>query len=169
VRPWSLTNSDLAELLACRAEESEGIRQRAFRRAARSAFLWPEEAADLLAGGRPLTELSGIGPFLSVEIQNWLTDPPPKVTPPELRRDFVTLAEARRLLATNSDWSKRLRGDLQMHTHWSDGSGSIAEMASAGLDRNYDYIAITDHSQGLKIAGGIDEAALAQQGKEIDA
>jgi len=52
-----------------------------------------------------------------------------------------------------------------MHTHWSDGSGSITEMARAGLERGYEYIAITDHSKGLKIAGGIDELALARQGR----
>jgi histidinol phosphatase-like PHP family hydrolase len=62
-----------------------------------------------------------------------------------------------------------LRGDLQMHTQWSDGSGSTTEMAAAGAERNYEYIAITDHSKGLKIAGGIDETALAKQGEEIAA
>jgi histidinol phosphatase-like PHP family hydrolase len=56
-----------------------------------------------------------------------------------------------------------------MHTHWSDGSGTVAEMAAAGEERGYEYIAITDHSKGLKIAGGIDEAALARQGEEIAA
>ncbi len=42
-----------------------------------------------------------------------------------------------------------------MHTRWSDGSGTIAEMADAATGRSYEYIAITDHSKGLKIAGGI--------------
>src|SRR5690348_17883061 len=56
-----------------------------------------------------------------------------------------------------------------MHTDWSDGEASIAEMAEAATERGYEYIAITDHSTGLKIAGGIDEAQLAQQGREIDA
>jgi len=167
VRPRSLTNADLAELLARQAETAEGLRQRAFRRAARSAFLWPEEAADLLAQGRSLVELKGIGPFLSKEIEGWLDQPPEKTLPPPLRRDFLTLAGARRILAANPDWSKKLRGDLQMHTTWSDGSGSIAEMAAAAEERGYEYIAITDHSKGLKIAGGIDEARLAQQAAEI--
>ena len=49
-------------------------------------------------------------------------------------------------------WSKKLHGDLQMHTRWSDGSGTIAEMADAAKERFYSYIAITDHSKGLKIA-----------------
>jgi DNA polymerase (family 10) len=54
-----------------------------------------------------------------------------------------------------------------MHTGWSDGSASILEMAQAARERGYGYIAITDHSKGLKIAGGIDEKALAEQGREI--
>jgi|ERR1700687_5215990 histidinol phosphatase-like PHP family hydrolase len=41
-------------------------------------------------------------------------------------------------------------------------------MAESGEDRGYEYIAITDHSKGLKIAGGINEEQLAQQGIEID-
>ena len=56
-----------------------------------------------------------------------------------------------------------------MHSTWSDGSGSIAEMAEAAAERHYEYIAITDHSKGLKIAGGIDEKQLAQQAAEIRA
>jgi histidinol phosphatase-like PHP family hydrolase len=54
-----------------------------------------------------------------------------------------------------------------MHTQWSDGSGSIAEMAVAAEERNYEYIGITDHSKGLKIAGGINEEQLRQQEDEI--
>ena len=60
-----------------------------------------------------------------------------------------------------------MRGDLQMHTGWSDGSASVLEMAHAARERGYEYAAITDHSKGLKIAGGIDENALAKQGREI--
>src|SRR6266513_1387853 len=54
-----------------------------------------------------------------------------------------------------------------MHTQWSDGSGTIAEMAEMAQQRNYEYIGITDHSKGLKIAGGIDEKALRKQAAEI--
>src|SRR5205807_3077844 len=56
---------------------------------------------------------------------------------------------------------------LQMHTIWSDGSAGILQMAQAARERGYAYIAITDHSKGLKIAGGIDEKALAEQAREI--
>ncbi len=54
-----------------------------------------------------------------------------------------------------------------MHTLWSDGSASIQEMAESAETRGYEYIAITDHSKGLKIAGGINEELLEQQGSEI--
>jgi histidinol phosphatase-like PHP family hydrolase len=84
-----------------------------------------------------------------------------------IRRDFLTRADARVILAKNSHWSNRLRGDLQMHTGWSDGSASIQEMAEAARERGYHYVGITDHSKGLKIAGGIDEKALSKQGREI--
>lgn len=164
-----LSNSDLAELLAREADKESGILVRAYRRAARSAFLWPEQVAELIAQDRPLTELRSIGPFITKRIQRWIDNPPPKqqLRPPIIRRDFLALADARALLKKKPAWSKRLRGDLQMHTRYSDGSGSIAEMADAARQRNYEYIAITDHSKGLKIAGGIDEARLAKQRAEI--
>jgi histidinol phosphatase-like PHP family hydrolase len=165
-----LSNADLAELLAREAETSSGILVRAFRRAARSAFLWLEFASDLVHTGRPLTDLHGVGPFIEKQLRAWILKPPVGATrPPAIRRDFLTRADALAILAENPDWSKRLKGDLQMHTGWSDGSASILEMAHAAKARGYEYIAITDHSKGLKIAGGIDEKALAKQAREIGA
>ena len=162
------SNADLAELLARKAEASSGILVRAFRRAARSAFLWPELASDLVFAGRPLTELHSVGPFIAKQIQEWIEKwPRVQAKPPPIRRDFLTRADARVLLAANPEWSKRLRGDLQMHTNWSDGSATVRGMAEAAKERGYHYIGITDHSKGLKIAGGIDENALAKQGREI--
>ena len=56
-----------------------------------------------------------------------------------------------------------------MHTNWSDGSGAIREMADAAVARGYEFIAITDHSKGLSIANGINEAKLKKQSVEIEA
>ncbi|PYI72704.1 MAG: hypothetical protein DMF08_05440 [Verrucomicrobia bacterium] len=154
-------------MLAQQAETETGILARAFRRAARNAFLWPEEVSDLLAQTRSLTELRGVGPFIEKQVRQWIEKPHQAKTVPAIRRDFLSLAEARILLAARSDWPAKLRGDLQMHTRWSDGSGTVAEMADAAVNRSYDYIAITDHSKTLKIAGGIDERALKRQGMEI--
>jgi histidinol phosphatase-like PHP family hydrolase len=163
-----LSNTDIAELLAQQAEREPGILSRAFRRAARSAFLWPEEVCDLVVQNRPLTELRNIGPFIEKQIRNWFDKPPHRAKPvPGVRRDFISLADARRLLRTRPGWAEKLRGDLQMHSRWSDGSGTIAEMADAAAARSYHYIAITDHSKTLKIAGGIDERALKRQTTEI--
>ena len=162
-----LSNTDIAELLAQQAETETGIRVRAFRRAARSAFLWPEEVSDLVAQNRSLTELRSVGPFIEKQIRQWIEEPHHSKTAPAIRQDFLSLADARRLLATQPEWRSKLRGDLQMHTDWSDGSGTVAEMADAAANRSYEYIGITDHSKGLKIAGGIDEDALKRQGVEI--
>ena len=163
-----LSNTEIAELLARKAERESGILSRAFRRAARSAFLWPEEVFHIAVQNRSLTELRAIGPFIEKQIRQWLDKSPHSKQPvPAIRQDFISLAEARQLLATQQGWAKNLRGDLQMHTRWSDGSGTTAEMAEAASERSYEYIAITDHSKGLKIAGGIDERALKKQGNEI--
>ncbi|MBA2565776.1 MAG: PHP domain-containing protein [Gemmatimonadetes bacterium] len=164
----TLTNAHLAELLALAAEDAEGHRLKALRRASRLAFLWPLEAADLLAAGRSLTDLAGIGPWLARVLRAWFEDPPYIPDPPALRRDFLTLAEARRILAQAPDTYGGLRGDLQMHSDWSDGSGTILEMAAAGVEHGYGYVGITDHSKGLKIAGGIDEAELREQEREVE-
>jgi histidinol phosphatase-like PHP family hydrolase len=164
----ALTNADLADLLAGQAGKETGMAVRAYRRAARSAFLWPETAAAILASGRSLTELHGVGPFIAKQLTHWLEKPPPMpATIPAERRDFLTMADARTLLVSKPGWSNLLRGDLQMHTTWSDGSGTVSEMAAAGRERGYEYLAITDHSKGLKIAGGINEAQLRKQAAEI--
>ena len=163
-----LSNSEIAELLAREAEKESGILARAYRRAARSAFLWPDQVVDLIEQNRALTELRAIGPFITKRILRWIENlPKQKQRPPVIRRDFIALADARVLLAKNPQWAKQLRGDLQMHTRYSDGSGTIREMADAAAQRGYEFIAITDHSKGLKIAGGIDEQRLAKQAIEI--
>jgi histidinol phosphatase-like PHP family hydrolase len=163
-----LTNAELAELLARQSETQSGVLVRAFRRAARNALFWPESAATLVAQNRSLLELSAIGPFIEKRVKDWIENPQPALgTISALRRDFFTLADAKSLLKKKPEWEKSLRGDLQMHTCWSDGSGTVAAMAKAARERGYEYIAITDHSKGLKIAGGIDERALRQQGCEV--
>lgn len=161
-----LDNAAISELFCREAEAAAGHLKLALQRAARKAFLWPEEASDVAAAGRSLTELAGIGPSLARRIHEWL-DTPIKVKPPPIREEFLTLAKARRVLHKNSNWVSQLKGDFQMHTEWSDGSGKIMDMAEAAIARGYKHIAITDHTKGLKIAGGIDEKRLAEQGRAI--
>ena len=61
-----------------------------------------------------------------------------------------------------------LKGDLQVQTSWSDGEHSIEEMAQAAKKLGLSYMAVTDHTKSLKIAGGLDEKDLARQAREID-
>ncbi len=163
------SNAEIAELLSREASEASYVLQRAYRRAARSAFLWEVEARDLVAEKRPLIELAHIGPFLQKQIRQWIRQKQHPPRPPPLRKEFLTLAESRRRLAKVASWRTRLRGDLQMHTNWSDGSGDIRAMAEAAIACGYEYIAITDHSKGLSIANGINEAKLKKQATEIEA
>jgi histidinol phosphatase-like PHP family hydrolase len=168
-RKHRLSNAHIAELLAQQADQSRQPLSRAFRRASRRAFLWPEEASVLREANRPLSELPSVGPYLEKIINSWLDDPPPVPSPPTLRSGFITFTEAESILKASPGWMTSIKGDLQVHTLWSDGTGTIGEMAEAALERDYDYVAITDHAKGLKIAGGIDEARLGEQGAEIDA
>lgn len=62
-----------------------------------------------------------------------------------------------------------LKGDLQAHSTWTDGTRSIEEMARAAETLGLQYLAITDHTQGLAMTGGMNEAEFAEQAKEIDA
>jgi DNA polymerase (family X) len=62
---------------------------------------------------------------------------------------------------------KDIRGDLHMHSTWSDGANSIEEMAERAREKGYSYIAITDHSKFLKVANGLTEVRLKAQREEI--
>ena len=89
--------------------------------------------------------------------------------PPELRegRDEIELAvrgELPRLIEVSD-----LQGDLQMHSTWSDGTNTIAEMAEGARARGLRYILLTDHSHGMAVAGGLQVEELRKQRAEIEA
>lgn len=163
-----LSNRQISELAAVAAESYEGNKQKAMRRCSHLALMWAEEAAGLLSEGRSLTELEGVGDWLQGVLRSWIEDPPEIDEIPPLRSDFQTFAEALDCLRDASEWRAQLRGDLQMHTVYSDGTASISDMALCARSMGYGYIAITDHSKGLKIAGGMSEAELEHQGREIE-
>jgi DNA polymerase (family 10) len=83
--------------------------------------------------------------------------------PPELREDRGEFDGPLPELITPDD----LRGDLQMHSTWSDGVNTIEELAQAALERGLEYILITDHSQSLGVAGGLSAEDLLRQREEI--
>ncbi|MGH2755760.1 MAG: PHP domain-containing protein [Actinomycetota bacterium] len=163
----TLTNARLAALLYKESLAFEDQKARSLRRAARQALVWPDEVVDLLEAGRSLTELNQVGPWVARRIHEWV-EAPPDLEDDELRSGFITMSHARKVLAEYPDWQEEVRADLQMHSVYSDGSVSIAEMAGGAAKLGYEYIAMTDHSKGLRIAGGIDEVRLAEQRLEID-
>ncbi len=63
---------------------------------------------------------------------------------------------------------KDIKGDLQIHSNWTDGSNTIEEMATAAKRAGYQYIAITDHTKDLAMTAGSDEKKLLKQIAEID-
>ena len=123
----------------------------------------------LAAAGRALTVSAGIGPSLARRLYTWFETPALNLDLPPIRSEFLTLAQARSVLSKSNEWKDLIKGDLKMHTIWSDGSGTILEMAEAAIKLGYQFIAITDHTKGLKIAGGLDEERLEEQGREIAA
>jgi DNA polymerase (family X) len=98
-------------------------------------------AGDVRIGGRTEEEVYG-----AVDLP-WI--------PPEIRegQGEIELAQRRALpaLVALSD----VRGDLHMHTTWSDGDDTAEAMARTAKARGYDYLAITDHSRSLRFAGGV--------------
>ena len=87
---------------------------------------------------------------------------------PELRENRGELEAAADGTLPNLVQIEDLRGDLHMHTTESDGADTLQAMAEAAKERGYEYIAITDHSQSLKITNGLTEKRLFQQIKAID-
>ena len=164
----SLKNGDIAELLSRASEKESEHRQRALRRAARAAlWQWDEEAAAVRESGRKLTELNLVGPWIARLIEDWLASDMEPPTPPPTRTGFLTLAEARATLGSHPEWMRAYRGDLQVHTTWSDGAGPLPTMVVEAISRGYEYVGITDHTQGLFIAHGMDEATVRRQWAEM--
>jgi len=88
--------------------------------------------------------------------------------PPELREDRGEIDAAARGELPDLLEPGDLRGDLQMHTTWSDGRNGVEEMLVACAERGYEYLAITDHSQALGVTGGLDEERLRAQWEEME-
>ncbi len=88
--------------------------------------------------------------------------------PPELREARGEIEAAQNGKLPDLVKVEELKGDLQMHSTWSDGSAELEEMARAAMERGYEYIALTDHSVSVGIANGLDEERFRRQWKAID-
>jgi putative hydrolase len=157
-----------------------------YKRAAAAILALETALTELIGPEGTLPRIPGIGPGSTRVIQEILeTGNSPTVERAiqgsdrradierrrQLRRHFLSRAEVRRILQDVSLSGPSLEqycGDLQMHSEWSDGSSSVREIADACVARGYMYAAVTDHSYGLRIAGGISMVEAAQQRRAID-
>jgi histidinol phosphatase-like PHP family hydrolase len=88
-----------------------------------------------------------------------------------LRHNFLSrsrVVEALNEVSPEAPTADDYRGDLQMHSTWSDGVQTLDEIVQAGLALGYSYSAVTDHSYGLRIAGGMSMDDMRRQHDEID-
>ncbi len=89
--------------------------------------------------------------------------------PPEMREDRGEIELALEGKLPTLVEMKDIRGDLQMHSKWSDGANTIRELALAARELGYEYIAVTDHSPRVRVAGGMSVDEVWERQKEIEA
>ena len=87
---------------------------------------------------------------------------------PEMREDEGEIEMAQHHMLPKLIGYNNIKGDLQMHTKWSDGNNTVEEMALAAKKLGHEYICITDHTGKLAIANALDEKRIKGQRKEID-
>jgi histidinol phosphatase-like PHP family hydrolase len=157
-----------------------------YKRAAAAILSLERSLATVVAEERSLPKIPGIGPASTRVIREVLETGESATVEHavaasarradierrrRLRQHFFSRAEVVRILddlhltgPTRRDY----RGDFQMHSEWSDGAPTLGELVEACLERGYTYAAITDHSYGLSIAGGMSMADAAEQHREIE-
>jgi putative hydrolase len=156
-----------------------------YKRAAAAVLALEEPLTSLVRPGRRLARIPGIGPAserVIFEVLESGSSPTADAAVARsdraadvarrrgLRAQFLSRAEVLRVLRDPRFGGPALadyRGDLQMHSEWSDGAASLAEIVEACLARGYTHAGVTDHSHGLKIAGGMSMAEAAAQHETI--
>lgn len=173
----SVTNTDLIRALGRWSHDpsfSERA-QKALRRAAISMIILDAPLDDYARNG-DLLSIRWVGPFVARVVKEILSGTRPPVPPtdewPESVRTtyeliapgydtFLALYDARRFAEQRG--LPAAQGDLQNHTTWSDGSASPRAVVRAAENLGYEYIAITDHSAGLRIARGMPVEKMRRQ------
>ena len=87
--------------------------------------------------------------------------------PPELREDWGEIEAAQKGRLPKLIELKEIKGDTHVHTRWSDGANTVREVVIAAREKGYEYIGICDHSQSLKVAGGVSKENFFQRIEEI--
>ena len=157
-----------------------------YKRAAAAIFALEQSLTDMIEEAGALPKIAGIGPGSARVIAEVLEsggsstveraiDLSGRRTDIErrraLRQYFLSRAAVRRILNDSRMGGPSLSdygGDLQMHSEWSDGHPTVIEISQACQARGYAFAAVTDHSYGLKIAGGMSMQEAADQRRAID-
>lgn len=88
--------------------------------------------------------------------------------PPELRTDTGEIDAAQKKMLPDLISLDQIKGDLHVHSNWSDGVHTIEQMVAAAQERGYEYVAITDHSPRLKVANGLTPERVKAKKHEIE-
>lgn len=130
---------------------------RAYRTAARALQTLPGREIRERSTARALTEIEGIGRSTAAIVAESLGGAAPmRLTEAEALPTPDTTPEGRAIRGA-------LRGDLHLHSDWSDGHGTVDEMAAAAVELGHEYAALTDHSPRLRVANGLSADRLRQQ------
>lgn len=87
--------------------------------------------------------------------------------PPELRENRGEIEAAQDDNLPNLIVLEDIKGDLQSHSNWSDGHNTMLEMGKEAQERGYEYLAVTDHSQSLKVASGLTKEEIEEREDEL--
>ena len=158
-----------------------------YKRAASAILALDEPLENLLQADGTLPKIPNVGPSSLRVIHEYLrsgtseivdravseSSRSPEITRSRgLRANFLSRSEVAAALRDPKLRGPKLehyRGDLQMHSEWSDGRETLADIVEGCLARGYQYCAVTDHSYGLPIANGVSMEDLKRQHAEIDA
>ena len=132
-------------------------RQQAFKRAAREISTVPESELRFLAEAGRLKDLPGIGDTTAAVIAQALAGQTPDYLAKLLEHAETPGTDAGEALRAH------LKGDLHVHSDWSDGGDTIRTMAEKARALGHQYFALTDHSPRLKIAHGLTAERLREQ------
>ncbi|NPB06854.1 MAG: DNA polymerase/3'-5' exonuclease PolX [Aquificae bacterium] len=88
--------------------------------------------------------------------------------PPEIREDWGEIELALEHKLPRLVQLKDVKGELHMHTNWSDGVNSLREMAQKAYELGYRYVVVGDHTQSARVANGLDPERFKKQWEEIE-
>jgi histidinol phosphatase-like PHP family hydrolase len=163
-------------------------KQWGYKRAASAVLYLPQQIDSLLNPDGTLAKIAHVGPASTrviLEVLSTGASPTvdaavdaaePKQRADILRRrglrsNFLSRAAAAEAMQTHKAGAplrSDVRCDLQMHSDWSDGSQTLEDIVHTGISRGYTHSAVTDHSYGLPIAGGLSMARVVEQHRHID-